>query len=65
MQGRLGVDVGVTYFVMRPLAPSEHATVVMLPDSLSYVVSYETLTVVAVAAAMRPVKVLKNFILAE
>ena len=50
---------------MSPLDPSEHATVVMLPDALSYVVSYETLTVVAVAAAMRPVKMLKNFMLAD
>jgi hypothetical protein len=52
---------------MRPLAPSEHATVVILPDALSYVVSYETLTVeaVAIAAAVRPVKMLKSFILAE
>ena len=39
----------------------------MLPEALSYVVSYETLTVVAAAivAAVRPVKMLKNFMLTE
>ena len=65
--GRLKVDGIVTYLVMSPLDPSEQAIVDVLPDALSYAVSYETLRVVAVAiaAAVRPVKMLKNFIFAE
>jgi hypothetical protein len=39
----------------------------MAPDAMSYFGSYETLTVeaVAIAAAVRPAKMLKNFILAD
>jgi hypothetical protein len=56
--------------VRRPLGPSEHTTVLKEPEALSYVWSYETVTVVEAdgaasaieAAKTRGTAAVKNFI---
>ena len=50
MLGKIGTDPNVGNLESRPLAPSLHATVAILPAELSYVGSYETVIARAEAA---------------